>query len=91
MEYKFVKGKKSNNDVVLLVKTDGWELLSFTDILRILKACFENEDRLYPPPRFKGRRMLFEAIRDIYNGKSIAEAIGKYKLKTDKLKLHAFI
>jgi len=89
MKFRVLRGRKAANDYTVYVKTDGWELLSFEDLLRLLKAIFENEDRIYPTSLgFKGRKMLFEAIKEVYEGKPVTHVLGQYKLKPRKIMLH---
>jgi len=53
----------------------------YRDIFQILQELFLKEETRYPQEkRYKGRRMLFEAITDIYNGDSIEEVCERYKL-----------
>lgn len=58
-------GTKNDNggpDLPLQIWTTGWEIPTNEDILAIIDAVFENEDRIYPRPKFKGAGMFFDEI-----------------------------
>ena len=67
MKYRIRPGKKHTEDKVLEILTDGWEAPSYKQLLFILDHLFKNEDVLYPPPQFKGRKMLMEEIEKVYD------------------------
>ena len=92
VEFRLVRGRKSVDDWVLMVRTDGWEALSFEDLLRMLKLLFDNEERLYPPEEgFKGKKMLLEAIKRVSAGEPVIKVIADYRLKPKKLYLYEFM
>jgi len=71
------QGKKAPNDKIININTFGfWYRLGFMDLMKILKLWFENEDRVYK--NGKGRKYLYEAITDLYNGMSLEEIKKKY-------------
>ena len=80
MKFDIRKGKKSENDLVLLVKTEDWEQLRFEDLLTAIKFFFDNEDRVYPPPA-KGSKYLLEALTYLRTH-NVEETLIKSKLKT---------
>jgi len=62
------QGKRSDVDRIVMVESyRGGEKITFRALLQILQLFFENEDRLYPPPK-KGRWFLYDAITDVVNG-----------------------
>jgi len=66
---KYKQGKKAEEDSIILIKTDGWHSLNFLELLELLEVFFKNEDKIYPKEKgFKGREMLFEAIKEVKNG-----------------------
>src|SRR5512142_2376954 len=69
------KGKKSDNDLVLLWKVDGHYQPIHYDIVALMVAFFaENEDRLYPPEQgYQGREKFTSFVLDaIHYGHEIA-------------------
>ena len=53
--------------MVLLCKTDDWELLSIEEILKIIEHVFKNEERIYPRSEgFKGSSLFLDEILKIY-------------------------
>lgn len=87
MEFKVEKGRKSESDRVLLVKTDGWELLSYREIFTILKFVLENEQKLYP--HGKGAKYLLEAIKMLLYH-DVEDVLAWFQLKKPR-KLHHFM
>lgn len=82
VKLEIVNGRKADGDRVVLV-TANREPLKIEHVLQILSVFFESEDACYPPSKgYMGRRMLFKAICDVYNGKPIPMVLEKYKLKT---------
>jgi len=61
-------GKKNQygQDLPLQIKTDGWEIPTNEEILELIEAVFENEDRIYPRPRFRGCSMFMDEIMKRY-------------------------
>ena len=41
-------GRKGNGDLVLLARTEGWEVITFRAMGRMFEHSARNEDRLYP-------------------------------------------
>lgn len=86
MKFEVVKGRKGPNDKVVRVWAYG-EVLSFNDLLFLLKHYFESEDSYYPVNEgFKGRAMLLMAIIEVYTGVPLSRVLKNYKLerKTNK-------
>jgi len=63
MRFDLSKGNKGREDLILYVQTEGSEQITCEDLFTILKHLFENEDKIYPPPQFKGSKLLLEAIQ----------------------------
>jgi len=59
-----VAGKKNDwgIDLPMQIKTNGWEIPSNKDILEIVEAIFENENRIYPRPKNRGASMFLDEI-----------------------------
>lgn len=88
MEIMLVDGKFGNGDKVLMIKTKGWEKITYEDLFKIVKLQYINEDRLYPPP-FKGKEYLVNALLDLREN-SVEDVLVKFKLK-HPTKLHQFM
>lgn len=80
MKFNLKKGKKGDNDLRLLICTDGYEQITYKDLFKIIKLFYANEDRIYPPPKFKGSKMLFEAF-EYLRGHNVDEALLKFQLR----------
>ena len=86
VEFEVVKGKKGPDDKLVKIWAYG-EVLSFSDLLFLLKHYFESEDSYYPIGKgFKGRAMLLMAIIEVYTGIPLSRVLKNYKLerKTEK-------
>jgi len=67
MKFMSVDGFKCTygKDKILKVKTDGWEVITFDEILHIVRHIFENEERIYPKSHgFMGSDMFFKKIKE---------------------------
>ena len=81
VSFRLEQGTKGNADRrVIVVNTGREEWWTFTDLLRFIDLFMQNEDRIYPPPRFKGRKMLLNAIEDIYSKVPMETIKKRYKL-----------
>jgi hypothetical protein len=80
-----VKGKKSSNDVLVLVTAYN-EPLNFSEILYILDHYFKSEESYYPKPQYKGSCYFLEAILEIYSGIPFSQVLKNFKLE-NKLKI----
>ena len=81
MRFEVVPGRKGPNDKLVKIWAYG-EVLSFSDLLFLLKNYFESEDDYYPPDKgFKGRAMLMNAIVDVFSGISLSRVLKEYKLE----------
>ena len=70
MKFKLTEGFKRayGKDKMLLVKTDGWEAITFDEVLLIIKRLAENEERIYPKSKgFMGSDMFFNKIKEVKN------------------------
>jgi len=86
VKFEVVKGRKGAKDKLVRVWAYG-EVLSFSDLLFLLKNYFESEDSYYPVAEgFKGRAMLLMAIIEVYTGIPLSRVLKTYKLerKTNK-------
>ena len=83
------KGKKADNDYVILVKTNGWEQLTFRDFFKLTRLLLLNEERIYPPPKFKGAKYLLDAIQALRNT-PVDDVLVKFKVE-HPTKLHHFL
>ena len=63
MRFDLSKGNKGREDLILYVETEGYEQITCQDLFTIIKHLFDNEDKIYPPPQFKGSKLLLEAIQ----------------------------
>jgi hypothetical protein len=81
MRFEVVPGRKGPNDKLVKIYSDG-EVLSFSDLLFLLKNYFESEDSYYPIDKgFKGRSMLLNAIIDVSNGIPLSRVLKDYRLE----------
>ena len=73
------KGRKSDDDVI--IKYNGIPI-SMKEIGELLLKLWENEDNLYPPPRFKGAQMSMDFIKELFEERELTDdMLRKYKLK----------
>jgi len=72
------RGANRENDFRLVVSLS--EAISMKDLFSIIKALYENEDRIYPPPNFKGSKMLLEALSYL-RSHTVDETLGKFQLR----------
>ncbi len=76
IEYK--KGKKHENDKIVLV--NGHQI-TFKELAEIMIVFYNNEENIYPRPRFMGGEYFANFIRECLATKAVTEAIlKKYKL-----------
>lgn len=81
VSFRLEQGTKGAKDRrVIVVNSGREEWWTFTDLLRFIALFMENEDRIYPPPRFKGRKMLLNAINDVYDKVPMDTVKARYKL-----------
>lgn len=80
VKFEVVRGRKGPYDKLVKVWAYG-EVLSFSDLLFLLKHYFDSEDSYYPVDRgFKGRAMLLLAIVEVYTGIPLSRVLKNYKL-----------
>jgi len=89
MKFRVVNGKKGDNDQVIYIKTDGWEKVTYEDFFKLTKLLLANEERIYPPPRFKGAQYLIDAILMLKH-EPVEDVLVKFKVK-HPTKLHHFL
>jgi len=86
VRFEVVRGQKGPEDKLVRIWAYG-EVLSFSDLLFLLKHYFDSEDSYYPISRgFKGRAMLLMAIIEVFTGIPLPRVLKTYKLerKTNK-------
>jgi hypothetical protein len=73
-------GRKSENDTMVFLTAND-EVLNFTELLYILRFCFESEEDYYPVEQgYAGKAMLQAAITYIANGVSVEKVRRVFKL-----------
>lgn len=80
MKFDVTKGSKGAEDLVLLVLTEGYEQIRCGDLFTIIKHFFDNEDKIYPPPKFKGSKMFLEAVQYL-RSHTVDETLLRFKLR----------
>lgn len=81
VKFEVVKGKKGPDDKLVKIWAYG-EVLSFSDLLFLLKHYFDSEDSYYPIEKgFKGKAMLLLAIIEVYTGIPLSRVLKSYKLE----------
>ena len=78
MKFDFLKGSKHNDDLILLICTEGYEQLTCKDLFWVVKILYDNEDKIYLPPA-KGADFLAEALLDLRK-MSVNDVLRKYQL-----------
>ena len=71
-------GKKGKGDNIIF-----WNEIpiNFKEVAQIMLELFNNEDKIYPPPRFQGAEMLKSFLDEVYEKRSIDnELLKKYNL-----------
>ena len=76
-KFDYVQGKKHPNDKILLFNGIAVE---FRDVAMMCLFFMENEDVLYPPPRFQGGEMFADYIREVLKKRKIPSQ-DKYQIK----------
>lgn len=71
-------GRKGPNDKIIFY--NGLPI-SIKEVTEILIMLCDNEDQLYPPPRFKGSKMLMSFVNEALEKRQIDDdLLRKYKL-----------
>ena len=77
IEYK--KGKKHEKDKIVLV--NGHQI-TYKELAERCITFYQNENNIYPPPRFLGGEYFANFIREcLSTGKVTKEILTKYKLE----------
>ncbi|NIP61708.1 MAG: hypothetical protein GWN01_13510 [Nitrosopumilaceae archaeon] len=72
------QGKKGPDDKIIKYNEIP---ISMKEIAKLLLMLWENEDKLYPPPKFKGARMSLEFINELFEKRELNdELLKKYYL-----------
>jgi len=80
VQFVLENGKKGPSDTLVKVISYG-EVLSFSEILFLLKHYFESEDSYYPISKgFRGKAMLLSAIFEVACGRDLDLVLKDYKL-----------
>ena len=75
---EILQGKKHKDDKIVLV--NGHQI-TFEEVAHILVTFCNNEEVIYPPPRFKGAEYFKAFINECMDSLSVsAEILVKYKL-----------
>ncbi|MDE1867837.1 MAG: hypothetical protein KGI08_09045, partial [Thaumarchaeota archaeon] len=65
----------------VIIKYNGLPI-SVVEIAKLLLILWENEDKLYPPPRFKGAGMSMEFFNELFETRELTDdLLRKYRLK----------
>ena len=71
-------GRKGPEDKI--IKYNGLPI-SMNEIAKLLLMLWENEDKLYPPPKFRGAKMSLDFINELFEKRELSEELlRKYKL-----------
>mgnify|MGYP001162508199 FL=1 len=75
----YKKGTKGDDDWII----EAWgRPVTFAEVAQLIIELYKNEDRIYPPPRYKGGAMLLEFLHEcLLKGKVTWDILRKYKLK----------
>jgi hypothetical protein len=65
-----VKGRKHPEDEILLYYG---KVVSFEDVAVMCKFFMMNEDKIYPPPKFKGAGMFKEYIKEVLDTRELPD------------------
>ena len=77
----YEKGNKGDNDWI--IKAWGRKI-TFEELAQLFIELYKNEDRIYPPPRFKGGNMLLEFLHECIIERGVTwKTLKKYKLVPD--------
>ena len=77
----YEKGSKGSNDYI--IKAWGRQV-TFLEVAQLVVELYKNEDRIYPPPRFKGGSMLLEFLHECIIEECVSwKILKKYKLVPD--------
>lgn len=75
-KWTVVQGKKHPEDKILLYYNNP---VSFEDLGNMCRFFMINEDKIYPPPRFKGAEMFKEYIKEVLDTRKLPNK-DKFKL-----------
>ncbi len=75
----YKKGTKGDDDWII----EAWgRPITFAELAQLFIELYKNENRIYPPPRYKGGDMLLEFLHEcLLAGKVSWDILRKYKLK----------
>tara|TARA_B100000214_G_scaffold316920_1_gene250608 strand:+ start:806 stop:1081 length:276 start_codon:yes stop_codon:yes gene_type:complete len=82
-KFKIIKGRKSEKDRIILY---NGKAVSFEDVAQLCIFFMENEDNLYPPPRFKGAQMFIDYMTEVLETRKIPKN-SRYQIKKKLVKL----
>lgn len=62
--WRIRKGRKMDGDLIVdLLAPDGWHPVKMSLVGLLTQFFYENEQRLYPPPRFRGGEFFVAFLR----------------------------
>lgn len=76
------KGRKGDGDEIIKYNEIP---ISLIEIGKLLLKLWENEDKIYPPPRFRGAQMPKDFIDELFEKREMTDdmlrrfKLGKYK------------
>ncbi len=78
MTIEFKQGNKHPDDKIVFI--NGYKI-SFKELAQSIIVLCQNEDNIYPKPRFRGGDMLKDFLNECINARKVTDDIcRKYKL-----------
>lgn len=75
----YTQGKKHKKDKIVFI--NGHQI-TYKELAEIMITFYQNEENIYPRPRFKGGEYFADFIREcLSEGKVTKEILVKYKLE----------
>jgi len=82
-KFTFKKGRKKEGDLIMFYNNLP---VKFSDVAKMCIFFMENEDNLYPPPRFKGAQMFIDYMTEVLETRKIPKN-SRYQIKKKLVKL----
>ena len=73
------EGYKGEGDNPITIQTRGQEKISNLDIFKIINMIMDNEEKIYPRPKFAGNQHFKQAIIKILDGHDPEKVDSKFK------------
>ena len=67
-KFKIIEGRKNEKDKILLY---NGKPVTFVDVAIMCRFFIENEEAVYPPPRYKGGQMFIDYIKEVLDTRKI--------------------